>query len=208
MNKAGVTYKRSVSIHYPDSWQSVYAELSVRISFGVVELLSQTVVKEATFLVGNPTAAEQEACRQDRPVFLYLQLAELHFKYGPSERVNTNRKADLTNEIVAGNKDHRWLWNTTTMRPASLQPIREYWRQGKTRCIRPWPEAGGSNFIRKFLANSCQTTRLILPEDNRGFSVRRTNRNSNISRENFIDFFIWNKQRLIRVSVLSSTSGN
>jgi len=36
--------------------------------------VSQTVVKDAAFVVGNPTLAEQQACRQDRPAFFYLQL--------------------------------------------------------------------------------------------------------------------------------------
>jgi hypothetical protein len=108
------------------------------------------VEKETAFLAGNPTPAEQQACKNDRPVFFYLQIAEPDFQQACQNVSIRTEKPIALNDMLAGNKDNRWLPNTTTLRRASLQPIRKVLTLGENTLHPSVPEAVGSKFIRKY----------------------------------------------------------
>jgi hypothetical protein len=72
---------------YYDARSAIHQDLTVSLRGAECESIlwrcqavSQTVAKETAFLVGNPTSAEQQACRQDRLVFFFLQQAEPDFQ--------------------------------------------------------------------------------------------------------------------------------
>ena len=80
-NKQSWSDVRAFSVNTLHKYLTVslrWAECEGILRYG--QAVNQTVVKEAAFHVRYPTPAEQQACRYDRPVFFYLQLAEHDFK--------------------------------------------------------------------------------------------------------------------------------
>jgi hypothetical protein len=88
--------------------------------------------------------------------------------------------------MVAGNSDGQWVQNMTTVRLASLQPIRGLVTL-RTITLHPSVlEDGDSKFIRKVGQLPIRLYGFFVPEDSSS-PAHRTNRISNISRENFTD---------------------
>ena len=109
------------------------------------------------------------------------------------------------NDMVAGNNDDRWLPNTTTLRRASLQPIREVLTLGENTLHPSVPEAGGSKFIRKFWQIPIRIHGSKYQKIGDFLFAAPTQIQISHDRILQINPLCENKQRHLRVSALSST---